>query len=178
MMPNFIRRRLSPSLCVAAVAVALIVTWSSSAAASPWTLPQDHLVLNMDYHIEQADAEYLSDGSYQYYPLDGQLRTKTMRLGVRYGFTDHFEGAIDFDVSQVNYSADPLLLDDDFDSPGEATASILDFNSTMFGAGDLRFRGNYNFFRSSRGLALLILQHAREVAHRLSTSAGDVFRRR
>ena len=139
-----------------AVATACFLVFASSLVhASPWTLPQDRLVLTMDYHIQHADYEFLADGTRQAYPLNGQFRGKAIRLGARYGFTDDFDGAISLDISQINYGADPLLLDVDFETAGEATQSILNFNSVQFGAGDLRLRGNYNLLRSSRGFWLV-----------------------
>lgn len=143
--------------CLPAALTALLIlaAGSSPAYASPWTLPQDRLVLTMDTHIQQADYEYLADGTKQPFPLNGEFRAKSVRLGARYGFTDDFDGALSLDVSQINYTADPLLLGYNFDSAAEATDQILNFNSTQFGAGDLRLRGNYNLTRSSRGLWLV-----------------------
>ncbi len=116
------------------------------AAASPWTLPADELTLTMDQVFSYASNEYLSDGYYQEFPLDGSFRSQTMTLGARYGFTDRFEGAMQFNVSHVTYSADPLILEEFDEAPtgGEATDSILNFNSSQFGAADLFLSARYN----------------------------------
>lgn len=126
--------------------IALIVASSSTAAASPWTLPADELVFNIDQTFQHADHEYLVDGTYQAFPLNAHFRSQSMRLGARYGFSDRFEGAIDITIGHLTYSADTLILNefDEIPSPGEATETILDFNSSQFGAADLRLQGHYN----------------------------------
>lgn len=126
-----------------------VIAGGSTAFASPWTLPADELVITTDQHFEYAHAEYLPDGYYQSFPLDGRFQSQTMRLGARYGFTERFEGSLQLDVSNVTYSADPLILEDFEEAPSssEATEQILDFNSSQFGASDLRLSGSYNLHR-------------------------------
>lgn len=130
----------------AAIIAVAVLMWSVPAMGSPWTLPGDELTLMMDQNFDYASSEYLPDGHHQFFPLQGRYRAQTMRLGARYGFTDRFEGAIGIDISNVNYQADALVLDefDETPTPGEATESILDFSSSEFGAGDLRLSGRYN----------------------------------
>lgn len=117
--------------------------------ASPWTLPQDQFALTLKTFHQSADKEFLSDGHLQQFPLDGQFSATGMTFGGRYGFTDRFEGAFEFDLKQVHYRATPLLLalPEDNDDVGAVTGSIFNFSHATMGAGDVYAHGRYNFVR-------------------------------
>ncbi|MBA2662699.1 MAG: hypothetical protein H0U74_10420 [Bradymonadaceae bacterium] len=140
-------------LFAAGVALA-VLAHAAPASASPWTLPQDELVIGFNYTYQGATSEYLADGTYQDFPLEGQFLSHTMHIGSRYGFTPRFEGAVDLVFKQVTYQALPLILG----GPDEGSAlsawndSIIDFNTVRLGAGDFHFHGRYNL---RRGLVMI-----------------------
>lgn len=119
------------------------------AMASPWTLPQHELVLDLSHDFQVATEEFLPDGTRQPFPLAGTFRSHNSRFGARYGFTDRFEGAASFNVALVTYQADPLILDDfpDGATSSELTESILNFSSNRFGVGDVRLYGRYSLIQ-------------------------------
>lgn len=128
----------------------------TSAVASPWTLPQDDLSLVLGFDYSQADSEYLSDGDQQDFPLDGFFTSSTLRLGLRYGFTDNFEGSAQMAYKTVGYESQPLInpgIDPTaFPDRGAATDAILDFSEVRTGPADVNLAGRYNFMR---GLVML-----------------------
>ncbi|MFU8805078.1 MAG: hypothetical protein ACNA8W_14790 [Bradymonadaceae bacterium] len=126
----------------------------SAAWASPWTLPTDELGLTVDYTFQYADREFLPDGTFQAFPLEGASLSHTMRLGARYGFTDKFEGAVDVEFKQITYQAQTVLLGlpEDSENLSEVNDTILDFNTLRMGAGDFYFHGRYNL---RRGLIMI-----------------------
>ena len=119
------------------------------AAASPWTLPKDELVLGMGYELQLADQEYLRDGTRQAYPLSGAFQASTLSLDARYGFTDRFEGALRLTSKQVSYTSQPLLLElpPAPDSLPQTRASIQDFSQGRAGLADMYLAGRYNVRR-------------------------------
>jgi hypothetical protein len=120
-----------------------------SLQASPWTLPANQLTLIVSQDFQYADHEFLPDGRYQAFPLNGAFRSANTRLLARYGFTDRFEGGLNLNLSIVSYQDDPLILEDfpDGATSAEVTDAILNFNSVAFGAGDVHLYGNYNLYR-------------------------------
>ncbi len=124
---------------------------ASAAAASPWTVPKDKLLLSLNYDFAFAQNEFLADGTYQSYPLEGRFTSSTLRIGGRYGFTSRFELAAELTVKTVTYSADPIIIalpdePDPIDLPA-ARASVTDFSNTLVGPADLFLTGRYNFVR-------------------------------
>jgi hypothetical protein len=115
------------------------------ADASPWTLPEDKFVLALDTNYQTADDEYLPDGTLQSFPLNGEFRSTTFRVGGRYGINDRFEAAFGFALKQVDYNADPIVLalpDDPSDSAA-VNEAIFDFGNREAGLGDARIHGRY-----------------------------------
>ncbi|MFU8803777.1 MAG: hypothetical protein ACNA8W_08220 [Bradymonadaceae bacterium] len=129
----------------ALVTLALILP-SSWVGASPWTLPKDELGLSMRYDFEQARQEYLSNGTFQAYPLEGQFYSNTVRLEARYGFTDRLEGAIDVSFRHLNFDIQPIVIElpEDTTDRGAVNESILDFGSSKWGVADVQLHTRYN----------------------------------
>ena len=86
---SVVRTRLH--LCCVCLILIALASPMSTATASPWTLPQHDLVVSSDFSFARASREYLNSGRNQDYSVNGQLRTSTLALGLRYGFTDRFE---------------------------------------------------------------------------------------
>lgn len=116
------------------------------ATASPWTLPADELVLSLSQDFHYARDEFLPDGTRQAFPLEGEFRAISTRIGARYGFTDRIETYLELNIAAVTFRSDPLILANfpEGATAAEATDSIISFNTVEFGAADLNlgFRGN------------------------------------
>ena len=133
--------------CLLATLAALSV--ASTAAASPWTLPQHEVVLTTSYSYSSADEEFLNDGVQQVFPLRGVFRSSSLNLGLRYGVTDTLEVEAQTSFKQVAYQADPVILDlfpEDL-TRQQARDAIFDFSSSQFGAGDMFLTARYNLVR-------------------------------
>jgi hypothetical protein len=140
------------SLSIALLLAALLVP--SPAEASPWTVRADEFVMTLESNYQSADDEFLPDGELQDFPLNGEFSAYTLSLGGRYGYTDRFEGAFRVNLKQVNFKADPfvLILPEDTGDAAAINSSIINFNRSSAGAGDVQFHGRYNFVR---GLVML-----------------------
>lgn len=144
------------------LAISLLLLTSLSmvardAEASPWTLPKDLLLLSLNYDFQFAEQEYLPDGTFQSFPLNGRFSSSTLRLGGRYGLTSKFEFAAELMVKSVNYAADPVILalpeGQDSVDLDEARASIVDFSSNRLGPADMYLTARYNFVKTMFALA-------------------------
>lgn len=133
--------------CLCLILSALVAT--SSAWASPWTLPNDELALRVGYDIQTASEEFLQDGTQQAYPLDGQFFSSTLSLDARYGVNSKLEVAIRGTFRHSSYESDPLLLRLPESGTLEDTrTSIQDVEDTAMGIGDILLATRYNFHRS------------------------------
>ena len=143
---------------VSALLLLALVALPSAASASPWVVDDDELNLNLTYDFQFANKEFLRDGTFQEFPLDGKFSANQLTLESRYGITDRFEVAASIAFKEVSYDADPVILNGKLfeDSPTrvEANESILDFSSSQLGAGDIRLSGVYQFLNYA-GIFLL-----------------------
>ena len=147
-------RRPAPLSTLTAALSGLIVLCSPSlASASPWTLPQHDLSVSTELSFASSRYEYLSDGRYLRYPLDGRFASSTLALGFRYGFTDNFEMSARPTFKLVSYEADSLVASGGPYDPesqltlDQARARALDFDETRLGAGDMDIAARYNLHR-------------------------------
>lgn len=137
--------------------VALLVIFAPTAAtASPWTMGDDELSVQLDAAFQFSNEEYLLDGQRQSFPLDGAYNASSLRLTTRYGFTDSFEMGAQLSLKHVTFEADPLVLLaedpeslDDEVPLSEARARTLDFTENNTGAGDFKLFARYNFLNES-----------------------------
>lgn len=138
---------------LAAFSIALFVL-PSNAQASPWTMPKDDLLFSLNYDFQFAEREFLPDGTFQKFPLNGRFTSSTLRLGGRYGFTSRFELAADVFFKAVNYTADPVILalPSDQANLDEARSSVVDFSTSQLGAGDIYLTGRYNLLNGTVAL--------------------------
>lgn len=130
------------------------------AFASPWTMKNDELSVQLDVDFQFANEEFLLDGERQAFPLDGEFNASGLRLSVRYGFTDKFEMGGQLRLKHVTFEADPVvLLTEDLESLddevplSEARARTLDFSTNNTGAGDVNLFARYKFL--DKGTILL-----------------------
>lgn len=130
----------------ATAAVALVVAaLPASAHASPWTLPQGDLSLQVGTDVQYADNEFLITGDRQVFPLDGAFYSTMLNAGVRYGISDRVEVGGSLSAGVVTFDADSLYLGDIFTTEvGEEgsverfRANILSLDRQAAGLGDLR----------------------------------------
>jgi hypothetical protein len=150
--------------CARVLAGCLIVVGGlclpSESTASPWTMDDDELSIQLGVDFQFANEEYLLDGERQSFPLDGEYNASSLRLTTRYGFTDKFEMGARLRLKHVTFEADPvvLLAEDpetlDEEVPlSEARSRTLDFSTNNTGAGDVDLFGRYNFL--NKGTVLL-----------------------
>lgn len=131
--------------CITLGALGMSVT----AYASPWTLPQHEVVLSTSMSFSNASEEYLNDGARQIFPLNGQFRSTSLNLGLRYGITSNLELEVQSTFKQLSYEADSVILDlvpEDL-TRDQARNAIIDFDSSRMGAGDLQAALRYNVWR-------------------------------
>ena len=136
-------------LRVAGFVAAAILSFAARAQASPWTLPKDELLLSVNYDFQLADDEFLPDGSFQRFPLEGRFVSNTLRLGTRYGFTPKFELGGEANFKAVTYTAQPVLLaiPEDSEDLRAVRGELKNFSQTQVGAADVYVTGRYNFYR-------------------------------
>ena len=135
---------------------------TAPAAASPWTLPQDKMAIDLTYDFSYANKEYLPPGKFeglQAFPLEGEYQESRLALGLRYGFSDRFEGAVDFSFKQVSYESVPFFKGKPGSFEGReplynGNDGIFDFSETRVGAGDFHFKGRYNVFSNGNVIKL------------------------
>lgn len=127
----------------------LFLFFPSIALASPWTLPQGKTTASLGFEYQFAVDEHLSNGTLQSFPLRGRFQQTALNIGLRYGFTDQFEGAVDFGLKSVGYKADPVVLglpEERVNLEG-ARAAVFDFSRSAQGAGDVWLSARYNLLR-------------------------------
>jgi hypothetical protein len=129
----------------------ILLFWSTSATASPWTLAPDKLAVSANFSFLEAEREYLDDGTLQVFPLRGSLNSSGLTLGFRYGFTDRFELALRTEFKQVSFEADSVILDlvenPDSVTLAEARQRVIDFDTSVTGPSDLHAVARYNLWR-------------------------------
>ena len=142
---------LSRSTAVAAaLALTALTVFPDPVDASPWTVPEDQTVLDVAYDFQFATHEFIPDGTFQRFPVDGRFVSNTLRIGARYGISERLEIGALANFKSVSYTADPVILE----LPEEVTLqsareSIVDFNDNEFGAGDVLIGGRYNFVKKA-----------------------------
>jgi len=131
---------------------------AGSVSASPWTMPQDEVAVDLTYDFSYAEKEYLPAGRFeglQTFPLEGKYSSSRLAMGLRYGFTDKFEGMVDVSFKQVSYQSTPFFKGnpETFSSRKElyeGDDGIFDFSETRVGAGDFHFKGRYNIWSNGQ----------------------------
>lgn len=125
--------------------LALAVCLPATVSASPWTLPQGSLSLQIGTDVQGARNEYLITGEHQEFPLDGAFYSTMLNVGLRYGVTDRVEIGASLSGGLVMFEADSLYLGDIFTTEvGEDgsverfRANILSLDRHAAGLGDLR----------------------------------------
>ena len=130
--------------------------------ASPWTLSKDDVAVDLTYDFSYANREFWPAGKFegkQRFPLGGDYSSSRLAMGLRYGFSDKFEGAIDLSFKQISYKSTPFFKGNPATFEGreglyDGDSGIFDFSDSRVGAGDFHFAGRYNFFSNGQVLKL------------------------
>lgn len=145
------RRALSLSLALTAA--------SSTALASPWTLPRGDLALTAWTSVQTARQEFFESGGARNFPLNGRYNGTTLGLTLRAGITDRLELEFGLPVRTVSYQSDPVVLNP---QPAGSTESPIDYyqrnvinlSRTASGIGDLTLAGRYRLMLQPFAMAL------------------------
>jgi hypothetical protein len=130
------------------------------AAASPWTLLEDTLVLTTSMDAQTATNEYLSDGTFQAYPIEGRYFSTNLRFGLRFGVSDRLEIGGQTALSYLSYeSAEAYFAPapDDAGSLSDIRAGILSFDRQVAGLSDVFLYTRYRLTPRQRFVAALEL---------------------
>lgn len=122
---------------------------SAPAAASPWTLRPGDFAMVATYDFTFGDREYLEDRVARRFPLGGSYRASTLTVGARVGITERFELELQVPLRHVSYRSDPVILNDPM-MPADLDVfqdSVLDFDQSRLGVGDLFLTGRYSLYR-------------------------------
>jgi hypothetical protein len=104
--------------------------------------------MQVSFDYATANEEWVDDRR-QSFPLDGRLKSSTIRFDARYGFSSRFEVAAELNFRDVTYSADPVVLSppevgaDGTVSRQAAQDAVFDFSSNARGLGDIFLIGRY-----------------------------------
>ena len=92
--------------------LALGLTAPALAEASPWTLPQNKLTFRFGADFSWANSEWLINGDYQRFPLNGTFFGANIRGSLRYGVTDRLEIGTELALTHVQYDSDEIYFGD------------------------------------------------------------------
>jgi hypothetical protein len=159
------------------LALLLVLGVPATGLASPWTMDDDELSIQLDVDFQFASEEFLLDGERQEFPLDGEYNASGLRLTTRYGFTDKFEMGGRLRLKHVTFEADPVvLLAQNPNTPDQevtletARERTLDFSTNNTGAGDVDLFARYNFLNS--GVVLLTTETLLKLPTGYDTPSG------
>ena len=141
------------SLALALAACAFVFT--TSAEASPWTLQQGKVAMKVGFDLQFAGKEFLINGNYGSYPLEGRYSSANLRLQVRYGVTDRFEVGGGFSFSHINYESEEFVVP--ADDPNEPD-SIASFDKSATGPADVNLYARFRFTPLGRAVAAVGLE--------------------
>jgi hypothetical protein len=105
---------------------------SQQVDASPWVLPKERLVVSATTGFSRAQHEFINDkeGTRQRFPLEGDLRVYSLRLGSRYGLKDKLELEVTATFQALTYSAESFIKDD----------KLIGLNTSEMGLGDIELK--------------------------------------
>lgn len=143
-----------------AIPLVMVLFWSASATASPWTLAPGRLILTTTVDGQYADSEFTSENGHQGYPVDGRFFAANLRLGLRYGVSDAFELGGRLSLSYLHHEADEVYFGPDpadAESLADIRAGIWSFDRQTAGLGDIDLYARYRFTPRGRFVAALEL---------------------
>lgn len=136
-MRFFIGASLQATVATLAIGVLLVPL---DADASPWTLPEGTVAISVGSEFTWASEEWLPDGTFQQYPLDGEFSGFRLRVGGRVGLTDSTELAASLAFMQNNFRASPFVLAAELDpeaSFDDVRDSVINVSDQDRGVGDV-----------------------------------------
>ena len=99
-----------PLAALLAITLVLAPLPHDVAHASPWTVPQGAVAVTLGTEFVTATDEWLPDGTFQEYPLDGRFTGYRLRLTTRIGLTDRTELSLSTAYMQNNFNVDGFYL--------------------------------------------------------------------
>lgn len=149
---NTLRRAVSAALA----GLALSLAFSSAAyAGSPWVLPEDRTVLQLDFRTEFANREFLPDGTNQRFPVNGRYSAQALGLTLRQGFAKGFEASVSLTYKALSYDADPITVlgpigqDDDGEPINGQILPTFSVNRQVEGLSDVFLSVRYNLYKKA-----------------------------
>jgi hypothetical protein len=135
-----------PSARVLWLSVAAAASWSTTATASPWAIPEGKLVLGSRVQYQFANDEFLDARSEQTFPLNGFFQSTILELQGRLGLARGVDVELELPLKTVSYSSDPVILQ----PTGEAEAdvfqeNVIDLSQERTGFADLKLGFRYQF---------------------------------
>ena len=133
-----------------------IVLSAASASASPWVLPKDTTVLQLQYRTEFADREFLPDGTNQDFPLNGEFSSQSAELTLRRGLGMDMEVSLKAVYKSIDFTSDPLYItapaedgSNDINGDGRVAISpVFSFSDQVHGLQDIFLSIRYNAINS------------------------------
>jgi hypothetical protein len=123
---------------------------AAPAQASPWTLSKGTFAARSSADVQWARKEWLINGRYQVFPLQGRYFGANLRVQLRYGVTDRLEVGLETALSHVNYNSDefyfgePLVPNwDQVTSNAEIAANITSLDRRTTGLSDIQIYARY-----------------------------------
>jgi hypothetical protein len=135
------------------VVIIILALVETAVAGSPWVLPEDTTVLQLDFRSEFAGSEFLLDGENQDFPLNGEFSAQTLGMNLRRGFGKGLEVSLGLAYKAVSFNLDPVSIVGPVVDP--ATSEIVDgqlvptfaLNKQEEGLGDIFASVRYNIYK-------------------------------
>ena len=123
----------------------LCLGFPALAQASAWTLPSERVTVTLGGDMQWASEEWLINGDYQPFPLEGRYFSTNLRASFRYGITNRLEIGAAFALSHVNYNSDeiyfgaPLVPDvGELEDRQQIAENITSLDRRVTGLGDVQ----------------------------------------
>ena len=126
----------------------------TSALASPWTMPKGKVAVQIGADVQFARKEWLIDGRFQRYPLQGRYFGANLRIGARHGITDRLEIGGRISITHLSYDSDELVMP----AEGGGEPTIISFDRRATGPGDVQLYGRYRISKPGRVAAAIGLE--------------------
>lgn len=128
--------------CRVALVVLGTALWGASprAAASPWVLPKGVVGIGITAGAGLADSEFLANGRYQRFPLEGRFDSYFLQADARFGVGSGIEVFFKTQAKGISYQSSPVLLFDPSSpptTPDEYRSSLFNFSRRAVGLADI-----------------------------------------
>ncbi len=138
------------------VAVLSSLLLAHTAAATPFTLPERKLAVDLSYGFDEASTFWTVSGERQIFSLGGRFTASSVLAGIRYGIVDMLEGQIRTSYKAATYTASPIHLFPSAApaSAGQLTSGVINFSGQEAGLSDVYVGFSFNPLRRFVNLAI------------------------